>query len=120
MQNIAIMDPDTYVKYGLCAYLKPIGINVTAVSNISDLLIALSINDIDIVVMELCSHEDDVFGCIEFARVFSQKWPNSRLIIYTQISNMEAIKLLIAVTGQKEIIFKNENLLKLTACVLSS
>jgi len=89
-------------------------------SNLSDLTVNLSGNNIDVVVMELFNHEDDVFDCIEFIRVFPQKWPESKLVIYTQVTNQEALKLLTSVTGEKVIIFKNRSIFELTSCVLSN
>lgn len=117
--NIAIMDPDTYVKCGLSAYFQSDEIRIIAASNISDLTVNLNNNKIDVVVMELFNREDNVFDCIEFVRVFSQTRPDSKLVIYTQVTNQEAVKLLIAVTGQKEIVFKNRSMFELTSCVLS-
>ncbi len=119
MFNIAMMDPDTYIKYGLSIYFNAQDIHVVAASNISDLTVNLYHNHVDVVVMELFSRDDDVFDCIEFIRVFPQQWPTSKLVIYTQIVNEEAIKLLIAVTGQKEIFFKTGRLQELAACVFT-
>ena len=117
MLNIAMMDADTYIKYGLSIYFKTKGIHVMAASNISDLTVNLRNNQVDVVVMELFSRDDDVFDCIEFIRVFPEQWPASKLVIYTQIANEEAVKLLIAVTGQKEIVYKTENMQELAFSV---
>ena len=120
MINIAMMDPDTYIKYGLLACFKSEDIRIMVSSNLSDLTVNLGGNNIDVVVMELFNHEDDVFDCIEFIRVFPQKWPESKLVIYTQVTNQEALKLLTSVTGEKVIIFKNRSIFELTSCALSN
>lgn len=119
MLNIAMMDADTYIKYGLSVYFNFKGINVMAASNISDLTVNLRSNEIDVVVMELFSRDDDVFECIEFVRSFSSKWPRSKLVIYTQVANEDAVKLLISVTGQKEIVYKTDSMHELASCVFS-
>lgn len=90
-----------------------------AASNISDLTVNLQSNDVDVVVMELFSRDDDVFDCIEFIRVFPAQWPRSKLIIYTQVLNEDAVNLLIAVTGPKEIVFKTDSMLELASCVFA-
>jgi len=120
MYNIAMMDNDIYIKYGVSVYFNSKGITVMTASNISELTVNLQNNKVDVVVMELFSSDDDVLDCIEFIRLFPQQWPATKLLVYTQIRNEEAIKLLIAVTGKKEIIYKTESMSHLASCVFSS
>lgn len=120
MINIVIMDSDVFVKLGISTCFDNDAINLTTVANLSDL--TSSLNDIkaDIVVMELFSFEDDIFDCIEYIRGFSLKWPACKLVVYTQVDNYDALKLLIAVTDHKNIIFKNESIAKLPSRILLS
>ncbi|MFZ4832470.1 hypothetical protein [Rouxiella sp. Mn2063] len=120
MLNIAIMDGDIYIKYGLSVYFNSTGINVIETSTISELTANLQNNVIDVVVMELFSCDDDIFDCIEFVRLFHSRWPYCQLIIYTQIMNEDSIKLLIAVTGQQDVLSKKESVRKLASCVFST
>jgi DNA-binding NarL/FixJ family response regulator len=113
------MDPDAYVKFGLSAYFQSEKIRIMTASNISDLTVNLNNNKIDVVVMELFNREDNVFDCIDFVRMFPQKWPDSKLVIYTQVTNQEVVNLLISATGKKEIIFKNRSMFELTSYVFS-
>lgn len=119
MLNIAMMDSDKYINYGLSVYFNSRVAKVLAANNINDLTHNLRSHEVDVVVMELFSRDDDIFDCIEFIRIFPQRWPKSKLVIYTQMQNEEAMKLLAAATGQKEIVFKTEEMYKLASRVFT-
>lgn len=119
MLNIAIMDSDTYVKKGVAHFFKSDMTRILSTSNIGDLTINLQYDDIDVVVMELFSRDDNIFDCIEFIRNFPARWPNCKLVVYTQIMNPETTKLLVSVTGQKDVVLKTNPITRLVECVFS-
>lgn len=119
MLNIAIMDSDAYIKNGVAHYFKSDMTRIMSTSNIGDLTINLQYDEMDVVMMELFSRDDSIFDCIEFIRNFPARWPNSKLVVYTQIMNAETTKLLESVTGQKDIVFKNNPITRLVECVFS-
>jgi len=118
--NIATMDSDIYIQYGLSVYFNSTGINVIETSNISELTVNLQRNVIDVVVMELFSRDDDIFDCIEFIRLFPVRWPYCKLVIYTQVKHEDSVKLLFAVTGYQDIVSKKDSVLQLASCVFST
>lgn len=120
MFNILIMDPDNYVKHGLSVHLKYYGVNIMATASLSDMAVSLNNHSFNIAIMELFSRDDDVMSCIEFVRLFKTRWPEVTLIIHTQITNEDAVKLLIAVTGVKNIFYKNDHINVLTSCISQS
>jgi len=120
MLNIATMDSDIYIKYGLSVYFNSSGINVIETSSINELTINLQKNVIDVVVMELFSRDDDIFDCIEFIRLFHVHWPYCKLVIYTQVKHEDSVKLLFAVAGHQDIVSKTDSVLQLASCVLAT
>jgi len=120
MIHVATMDSDIYIKYGLPAYFDATAVNLIAATNINELTLNLRTRVIDAVVMELFSDEDDIFDCIEFVRLFSVRWPHCKLIIYTQIKHLDAVKLLFAVAGCQNIVSKQESAQQLSFSLFSA
>jgi len=120
MIHVATMDSDIYIRYGLPSYFNAAQICVFPAASLDELTLQLRENKIDMVVMELFSRDDDIFDCIEYIRLFRLRWPDCKLIIYTQIKHQDAVDLLFSVTGAQNIIAKKGSVQQLSSCLFSA
>ncbi|MBS3046381.1 response regulator transcription factor [Enterobacter mori] len=119
MLNIAVMDSDFFIKQGIIAHTRAVNISLKCASSLIDLTFLLDHCAIDIVVMELFTQQDDIYDCIEFARIFSLRWPDKKLIIYTQITHKPLMMFVIRTVLYKDIVFKHDSIQRLTSCLFT-
>ncbi|MGX5011161.1 LuxR C-terminal-related transcriptional regulator [Enterobacter asburiae] len=119
MLNIAVMDSDVFIKQGIIAHTRSLHISLKCSSSLADLTFLLDQSTIDVVLMELFTQQDDIYDCIEFARTFSQRWPDKKLIIYTQITHKPLMMFVIRTVLYKDIVFKHDSIQRLTSSLFT-
>ncbi|WP_217549255.1 LuxR C-terminal-related transcriptional regulator [Pantoea sp. GbtcB22] len=110
MFTMAILESDKFAVKGLTDYFCSPTIGISTFGNLSLLSTALNHGGFDVVIMELVTHDDNFYDCVDFARHFSKNHPETKLIIYTRFTDKVLMQFVAHHITKGHILFKHDSL----------